>query len=150
MSIRRIVVGVDGSPNAAHALAWTAQLALDLDAEVVAVHAVDPRLFVPVIETLGPPAPPAVGREWYDEVHDAFEKDWVAPLRVSGARFRTEMVDGSPALALVDVAANENADIIVVGSRGRGGFTGLLLGSVSTHVMHHAGRPVIVVPNGRD
>jgi len=150
MSIRRIVAGVDGSPNAAHALAWTAQLALALDAEVIAVHAVDPRIFVPIIETLGPPAPPAVGREWYDEVRDAFEKDWVSPLRAGGVRYRTEMVDGSPALALVDIAENEKADLIVVGSRGRGGFTGLLLGSVSTYVMHHARRPVIVIPDGRD
>ena len=150
MSIRRIVVGVDGSPHAAHALSWAAQLALALDAEVVAVHAVDPRLFVPVIQALGPPAPPAVDREWYDEVRDAFEKDWVSPLRAAGVHYRTRMIDGTPALALVDAAVAEDADLLVVGSRGRGGFAGLVLGSVSTHVVHHAHRPVVVVPDARD
>jgi len=149
MSIRRIVVGVDGSPNAAHALSWAAELALALGAEVVAVHAVDPRLFVPVVETLGPPPPPAVGREWYDEVRDAFERDWVSPLRAAGVRHRTVFLDGSPAPSVVDVAEEENADLVVVGSRGRGGFAGLVLGSVSTWVMHHARRPVVVVPEAQ-
>jgi nucleotide-binding universal stress UspA family protein len=150
MSIRRIVVGVDGSPNAAHALSWTAELAHALDAEVVAVHAVDPRLFVPAMETLGPPPPTAVSEEWYEEIRTTFEKEWVGPLRAAGVRYRTNFVDGSPALVLCDVAKDEQADLVVVGSRGRGGFAGLVLGSVSNYVTHHAHRPVVVIPNGRD
>jgi nucleotide-binding universal stress UspA family protein len=150
MSIRRIVVGVDGSPNSAHALTWAAELAKALGAEVTAVHAVDPRLFTPLIETIGPPPATAVSQEWYDDLRLAFEKDWVAPLRVAGVPYRTVFADGSPALTLCDVAKDEDADLIVVGSRGRGGFAGLVLGSVSTHVTHHAKRPVVVVPDGKD
>jgi nucleotide-binding universal stress UspA family protein len=150
MSIQRIVVGVDGSPNSTHAQAWTADLARALDAEVIAVHAVDPRLFVPVIDTLGPPPPAGVSQEWYDEIRAAFEHDWVAPLRDAGVRLRTRFADGSPALVLVDVAAEENADLVVVGTRGRGGFAGLVLGSVSNYVTHHAHRPVAVIPEAKD
>ena len=150
MSIGRIVVGVDGSPNAAHAVAWTAEVARALDAEVVAVHAVDPRLFVPVMETLGPPPPAVVGEEWYEETREAFEHTWVSPLRALGVRYRTVFVDGSPAPTLIEVAQEEKADLLVVGSRGRGGFAGLVLGSVSNFVAHHAKLPVVVVPDGMD
>ena len=150
MTIKTILIGTDGSPNSAHALQWTAGLARVLDAEVVAVHAVDPRLFVPAIETLGPPPAAAVGEEWYDEIKGAFEKDWVQPLRDAGVRYQTKFVDGSPALVLCDLADELGADLIVVGSRGRGGFAGLVLGSVSNYVMHHSRRPVAVIPEPKE
>jgi nucleotide-binding universal stress UspA family protein len=54
------------------------------------------------------------------------------------------VVEGPTARSLLDVA--KGADVLVVGSRGRGGFAGLLLGSVSTQVTHHATCPVVVVP----
>ena len=54
------------------------------------------------------------------------------------------VVQGHPAQALVD--RSDQARLIVVGSRGRGGFTGLLLGSVSQHVVSHARCPVVVMP----
>ena len=57
------------------------------------------------------------------------------------------VVSGNAAAAILDVA--QGADLVVVGSRGRGGFSGLLLGSVSHQVAHHASCPVVVVPPPR-
>lgn len=57
------------------------------------------------------------------------------------------VVHDSPARALAKAA--EEADLVVVGSRGRGGFAGLLLGSVSHQAARHGIRPVVVVPSGR-
>ena len=60
-----------------------------------------------------------------------------------GIEVRTEVVDGSPAKALID--ASQRADLLVVGTRGHGGFAGMLLGSVSQHVTAHAACAVTVV-----
>jgi nucleotide-binding universal stress UspA family protein len=56
-------------------------------------------------------------------------------------------VNGGPAEALLK--AGEEADLVVVGSRGLGGFSGLLLGSTSSQVIHHATCPVVMVPGDR-
>jgi nucleotide-binding universal stress UspA family protein len=56
------------------------------------------------------------------------------------------MVDGPPSAAIIKVAADEQADLVVVGRRGRGGFSELLLGSVSHQLAHHVGRPLVIVP----
>jgi nucleotide-binding universal stress UspA family protein len=64
-----------------------------------------------------------------------------APIPVS-----TLVAEGNPARALLD--ASEGADLLVVGSRGHGGFTGVLVGSISQQCVHHAKCPVVVVhPN---
>jgi len=55
-------------------------------------------------------------------------------------------VNGFPAKTLID--ASENSDLLVVGSRGSGGFGTLILGSISSQVVHHARCPVVVVPAG--
>ena len=57
------------------------------------------------------------------------------------------VVPGKPRQELLDLSTR--ADLVVVGSRGRGGFTGMLLGSTSQTLIHHAGCPVLIVPTDR-
>jgi nucleotide-binding universal stress UspA family protein len=58
--------------------------------------------------------------------------------------YETEVVEGSPAEKILEVAQAHGADLIVIGSRGRGAITGTILGSVSSDVVHRSDRPVLV------
>jgi nucleotide-binding universal stress UspA family protein len=64
----------------------------------------------------------------------------------AGITFRTVVIDEDPVHALVDVAANEDADMIVIGTRGIGGVRGKVLGSVASKVPHHTKLPIVIVP----
>jgi nucleotide-binding universal stress UspA family protein len=75
----------------------------------------------------------------------AMEQDWCQPLAEAGIAFRAVIVDGGPE-ALIALAVSVEADILVVGRRGRGGFAELVLGSFSHHLVHHCTHPVVVVP----
>jgi nucleotide-binding universal stress UspA family protein len=139
MQLERIVVGVDGSENSLAAVRWAGGLALAVDAEVVAVHAVG------LLERLGgdDPVPAEAHRE---EIRHRFETTWCAPLDGTGVRCRRLVRDGPPVSVLLEVVGEVAADLVVVGSRGLGGHPSLLLGSTSTQVAQLAGCPVTVVP----
>lgn len=141
MTIERILVGVDGSEDSRRALEWAAELAGLIDAEVVAVHALG------LLEHLEPGADPVPSAPHRDEIEAAFEERWCAPLaECPGVRARRVIEDGPPAMVLLRLADQEEVDLVVVGSRGVGGFDELLLGSTSTQVTHHARVPVTVIP----
>lgn len=133
-----IVVGVDGSDNAARALAWAAALARQLGAELVAVHALG------LLVHLGRDSAPAQSHQ--AEVLAQLEGPWTEAARAAGVECRCALVDGNPVTALQTAAATEGARMIVVGSRGTGGFPGLQLGSTSHQLAQHAPLPVVVVP----
>jgi nucleotide-binding universal stress UspA family protein len=135
----RIVVGVDGSATARRALAWALDEARLRTAPIEVVHAWQ----------MPPTATPyAVSGTLLEEaahdvlaacLADADQRDLVEPV-VATVR------GGGAAWAILDAAAD--ADLVVIGSRGRGGFVGRLLGSVSNQVTHHAPCPVVVIPPG--
>ncbi len=139
LTIHRIVVGVDGSDNSLVAVEWAAGLARLVDAEVVAVHAVG------LLEPLdgGTPVPSFPHRA---EIEELFETRWSAPFRAAGVSAELVLRDGPAVAVLLAVADDTDADLIVVGSRGLGGYPELLLGSTSTQVAQNAHRPVIIVP----
>ena len=145
--IKRIVVGLDGSDHAAAALDSAISLAKTIGAEIVAVSA----LHVPVY----PFDPYAIAytleydAEWRAAMKKAFEEEWCKPLRESGLHYRMEMQDGRPASVIVEVADKVDADLVVVGRRGRGGVAELLLGSVSHELSHHCKRPVLLISGGK-
>jgi nucleotide-binding universal stress UspA family protein len=144
MTEMKIVVGVDGSEHSARAVKWCADHARALDAEVVAVHAVD----MPLYSSPGAsyvPLPP-LSDEKRNELLDVVQRDWCKALADAGVTYRGVVLDGGPAWVLMEFARKTNADLIVTGRRGRGGFTELLLGSTSHALTHHADRPLVIVP----
>ena len=110
-----------------------------LDADVVAVHALGLLHHSPSGEWVS-------SDTHRDEIRAELEQSWCAPLREAGVNYRAELREGNPVTALLAVADDLDADVIVVGSRGTGGFPGLLLGSTSSQVAQHARRPVVIVP----
>jgi nucleotide-binding universal stress UspA family protein len=136
----RIVVGVDGSAGSARALRWAVAEAKRRGARLEVVHA---------WHYFGLPTPPFVvprdadpvearARKILDHAVDAVDGEGlVAPIE-------RILLWEQPASALLE--ASKGADLLVVGSRGHGGFVGLLLGSVSQEVAHHAKCPVVIVP----
>ena len=146
MASGRIVVGVDGSEGSAGAIRWCADYGGRLGFEIVAVHA----LALPVYTEAVPFASwPTEDKEFRDKMLATVRDEWCAPLRESGVKYDALLVDGSAPWMLTDVADREDADMIVVGSRGRGGFGELLLGSTSHQLAHHSKRPVVIVPPER-
>jgi nucleotide-binding universal stress UspA family protein len=141
-TVRRILVGVDGSANGRRALEWAMALAAAFDAEIVAVHAVGLLTHLD-----GGPAVPS--HSHLDEMRRALETDWCAPLAASGLPHRLELLDGAPVPVLLGAAAHEAADLIVVGTRGAGGSAEVALGSTSHQLAEHADCPVVIVPPHR-
>jgi nucleotide-binding universal stress UspA family protein len=137
-----IVVGVDGSSEAASALDWSIDLARDLRAEVVAVHALDTAFIAYFSLELGTRLPLA---RWQEEMKRTFEDEWCAALKDSGIPYRTLLPEGRPAAALRETAERLGATMVVVGRQGRSRVTQLLLGSVSNELTQHCPVPVVVL-----
>lgn len=139
MNIERIVVGVDGSDNASRAVQWAADLATRIGARVVAVHALG--LLFHGEDGATMPAQPM-----REHIEAKLGNEWCAPLVAAGVDHECRVVDGPPVMVLLSVADEVEADLIVMGSRGLGGFPELLLGSTSTQVAQLAHRPVTIIP----
>lgn len=140
MPIHKIIVGVDGSPAALNAVHWVAARASETNAEVVTVTALD-------IDTqFARDLPPSGLGNWRVELRRQLKEDWVRPLVKAGVSYRSTIVEASPATAIMEVADEENADLIVVGTHGHGGIGDRLLGSVTYRVTHLARHPVTVIP----
>ena len=139
-----IIVGIDGSPHSQPTLEWAMREA--------AAHGVP--LTVLTVEQVA-----ASG--WHGMVVFPADEQYLAAARMGAEELIakvSEQLDRAPAVAVRAVfglpaeelvEASRGADLLVVGSRGTGGFSRLLLGSVSGHVLHHAHCPVAVVPADR-
>jgi nucleotide-binding universal stress UspA family protein len=137
-----MLVGVDGSEHSIRAVKWCAAWAGALDAEVIAVHVIDTIVYIGDTELPMPPLS-AAQRE---EVRHLVVSDWCKPLADAGVSYRALLMDGNPAVALMQAAEAEDAELVVAGCRGRGGFAELILGSTSHQLTHHLDRPLVIVP----
>ena len=146
----RIVVGVDGSEQSRRALAWALEEARLRKWVVNAVHAytIPPLLLSP---EPGPLAQAPPDPELFQRLEEAAERLLEQALdeaNTEGVDVERRVVSAPAAEALLQAA--RDADLLVVGTRGLGGFKELLLGSVSHQVTNHAPCPVLVVPGPRD
>jgi nucleotide-binding universal stress UspA family protein len=142
--VERMVVGVDGSEVAQVAFEQAVEEAVLWDAKLDAIAAVPMATGAGMLAWL----PATIDR-------DALYKEMEAELadatdRVVGDRkvnLKQHVIDGAPAQLLTEFSTA--VDLVVVGTRGRGGFKGLLLGSTSQTVLSHSTCPVMVVPSER-
>jgi nucleotide-binding universal stress UspA family protein len=143
--MQRIVVGVDGSENSRVALDWALAEAQLRHASVDVVNAWQP---VFIVGFGGMPGGAAVQEDaaHEEEAHRVLDEMTAGTHPTDPAVTIDKVaVRGLSASALLEAA--KGADLLVVGSRGRGGFAGLLLGSVSQQVAQHAECPVVIVPS---
>ena len=145
-----VLVGVDLSDTSMRALDRAIQQAAWREADVVVLHV----LALPAYMAIEPGA----FRIDVDEVREAAERSLerrIEDLRMASpngfpVEVELRVAVGHPGTQILDVANERDAELVVLGSRGLGGFKGLLLGSVTTYAIHHLDRELLIVPAGHD
>jgi nucleotide-binding universal stress UspA family protein len=140
--MKQIIVGVDGSENSKRALAWALEEARLRGTGVCLLHA-----WHQVYSSGYPLVPVAYEPEIYEKAAQELMAEMLEAVGAATAEVavETKIVQGGAATALIN--AGHDAELLVVGARGTGGFLGLVLGSVATQVTSHAPCPVVVVPH---
>ena len=141
----KILVAMDGSEPSEHALNHAVEHADKWNAELIIVSVVPP---ISPLVYMGP-AP-----MYIEEYNKAARESHQSVLTKSstkikndhpGIKFETRLEEGRPADVIVEIAKDEDVDLIVMGSRGLGGITGWVLGSTSRHVVETCTKPVLIV-----
>jgi nucleotide-binding universal stress UspA family protein len=141
--VKEFVVGLDGSEESRRALRWAVSVA---DLAKAPVRAVQAWSYAP--SAVLPGAAPMVSREEMDERTEADLRDIVATtLGDVPENVRMEALRGPAAAAILDRVSPDG--VLVLGTRGRGGFVGMILGSVSRACLEHASCPVVIVRDDR-
>jgi nucleotide-binding universal stress UspA family protein len=142
--MKQIVIATDGSPQAQEAVEVGLELAKEQGSDVTFVHVAPPDEFrggrggtVPVVH-----------RQEIDETESAL-KAAAGAADQAGISYALERISGETVDTVVALADSKDADLIVVGSRGRGAVTATLLGGVSRGVLREAKRPVLVVKGAK-
>jgi nucleotide-binding universal stress UspA family protein len=136
----RILVSVDGSEHALRAAQKAAELARQMKSvELRVVVAYDP---IPLY--LGEPNMQIAITNRKGDAEEVM-KQAIAEIGEVPCEVHTEILEGSPAEAIIEVANSSKSDLIVMGSRGLGRLAGLLLGSTSQKVVSHAPCPVLII-----
>lgn len=139
MEIKKIVVAYDGSAESERALNWAIDLAGKLRSDIVVVSVVKPPEFSPTISEI---------EEFYEDGEKHFRpllnkvEETVNSLNIT---LRTEILRGHPAESIVRYAFDRRADLVVMGTRGTGGFKSLIIGSVAQKVVTYSKVPVVVI-----
>jgi nucleotide-binding universal stress UspA family protein len=137
MKANKILFPTDFSPSGQEALRWATVLARDTGASLTIIHVEEPPMAYGGGEMY---FPAEEGNS--EELRQALVK--VVPTDPK-VRFEHKLLSGDPATAIVEAAAEEKADLIVIGTHGRTGLTRLLMGSVAEAVVRRATCPVLTV-----
>ncbi len=138
---KRILVAYDGSQNAKKALEVAVDIAKKYGAKIYVAEVVDTATILGL--SMGP-----VPADIVDSMRDKAKADLAdakARAEAEGVRAETALLEGDPASAIVEYAENIGADLIVTGSRGLSTIKRVFLGSVSTGIVTHSRKPVLVV-----
>ncbi len=138
LTTRSVLVGADGSKGSRAAAQWVLELRGDADVRIVAAS----------VEPPYPEWTPADSPDnWRRRLERQIRDDYAAELVGAGVEITTLALSGSNvADALLQAAEDERTDLVVVGTRGIGGFSGLQVGGVALKTLHRADRPVVLVP----
>lgn len=143
MSEQRIVVGVEGSGGARAALRWALLEARHREASVEVVTAYSPTYVAASPDFNYVPVDSLDIKTEIERMQDRVVNEVLDVVDAGDIEISRRMVKGRPVDSLID--ASREAAMLVVGSRGRGGFRGLLLGSVSQQLAQHASCPLVIV-----
>ena len=141
MSFRRILVATDFAESAERALACAVQLARQHAAEIILLHVY---MDLPAYPEISAGQVEAIYEEQRTWIEDALERR-ARRARGEGVLARTLLRTGPAASTISATAADEHADLLVVGTHGRSGLDRLIVGSVAEHVVRLATCPVLVV-----
>jgi nucleotide-binding universal stress UspA family protein len=138
----RILVAVDGSDGSRAALRFLSRFEILPDTQVVLTHVL-PKSATPGRRGTGEELHEDRRKQWADA--DALLADMAAVLSNARRPIERRIAEGDPAREIVRSARGRDVDLVVLGARGVGALGRLLLGSVSETVLHHVGRPVMIV-----
>jgi nucleotide-binding universal stress UspA family protein len=140
----RILVAVDGSPASERALKCAVDLGKKLEAKLIIVHVILRRFYAVTPSEAGVLATTVFVRELEAEAREIISRA-EAYAKGEGADYQCKLLQGVPGDEIVKTAQSENADLIVIGSRGLTEVRAFLLGSVSDRVSHHAKCPTFIM-----
>lgn len=135
-----LLLAVDGSENALNAARLAADLANAMASKTLRIVVA----YDPIPSYLGEPNMQSAINARLSESQGILHRA-VEAVGKTSAEIHTELIEGSPAEAIIEVAKTRGSDVIVMGSRGLGRLTGLVLGSTSQKVVSHAPCPVLIV-----
>jgi nucleotide-binding universal stress UspA family protein len=143
---KNVLVCTDGSESSVHAAKAAAEIASRFDSEVTLLNVMNPAPLV-TPNMMGVEAAPdaALIYRYTEEAQRAALEKTAHVFDSAGITVTARAEMGQPVDMIIKIAEQSSADLIVMGSRGMGGFSRLLLGSVSDGVLHHAHCPVLIV-----